>query len=405
MAHQRRPPSPKGGTPPLGNPVSILGKMMRSLAPTLALLAGMAEAQVCAPAAVPPVNACAGPRVTLAVGGDVLVHMALAQRGYARGFSSLWGAVEPVLRAADLAVLNLEGPVAAGFARGGRRVADPGPVWDDVVYTDYPAFNYHPVLIDDLRRAGVDVVTTANNHALDRGPAGLEATLDALDAAGMAHVGAVRGGGWQALRLRTAAGPLALIACTFSTNGIADPRRQVPRCYDDRAGLLALVGAEARAGQGVLVLPHWGQEYRLEPDRAQRALARDLVAAGAMAVIGTHPHVPQPWEVLTGPAGAVPVAYSTGNFIAAQPPLERATGMIVWAELCAGPRGPVVGAAGYVPIQMEFEGADPSLTLADQGAAGAAGRALLARLVPGRELSVACAAPGAVRGPEVVPDR
>lgn len=382
---------------------------MRALGLALVFLAGMAQAQVCAPAEVPPVNACAGPVVTLAVGGDVLVHWALATRGYARGFSSLWGAVAPVLQAADLAVLNLEGPVAAGFARGGRRVADPGPVFDDVVYTDYPVFNYHPVLIAALRQAGVDAVTTANNHALDRGPAGLDATLAALDTAGMGHVGAVRGGEalWRPLRLRTAAGQLSLIACTFSTNGIADPRRQVPRCYDDRAGLLALVRAEVAAGHGVLVLPHWGQEYRLEPDRQQRALARDLVAAGAMAVIGTHPHVPQPWEVLAGPFGAVPVVYSTGNFIAAQPPLERATGLIAWLEICAGPRAPVVGAAGYVPIQMEFEGADPSLTLADQGAAGAAGRALLARLIPGRELSVACAATvrHRVPTPEVVVDR
>lgn len=382
---------------------------MRGWVLAFGLFAGAAEAQVCAPAAVPAVNDCVGPRVTLAVGGDVLVHRALAWRGYERGFSSLWGVVEPVLQAADLAVLNLEGPVAAGFAAGGRRVADPGPVFDDVVYTEYPAFNYHPVLITALRAAGVDAVTTANNHALDRGPAGLDATLAALELADMGHVGAVRGGDsvWRPLRLQTAAGPLSLIACTFSTNGIADPRAQVPRCYDDRAGLLALVRSEAGRGAGVLVLPHWGQEYELEPDAQQQRLARELVAAGAIAVIGTHPHVPQPWEVLAGPAGAVPVVYSTGNFIAAQPPLARATGIIAWLELCPGPRGPMVGAAGYVPIQMEFDGADPSLTLADQGAAGVAGRALLARLIPGREVSAACAAPvrRRVPAPEAVIDR
>lgn len=372
---------------------------MRGLMLALLFVAGKAGAQVCAPQAVPPVSACAqGGRVTLAVAGDVLVHQALAVRGYRRGFSSLWGVAEPILRAADLALVNLEGPVAAGFARGGRRVADPGPVFDDVVYTDYPAFNYHPMLIDALRDAGVDAVTTANNHSLDRGPAGLDATLAALDAAGMRHVGAVRGGEpvWQPLRLQTAAGPLSMVACTYSTNGIADPRRQVPMCYADRAGLLALVRAEAARGAGVLVLPHWGQEYQLQPDASQRALARDLVAAGAIAVIGTHPHVPQPWEMLPGPSGTVPVVYSTGNFIAAQPPLERATGIIAWAELCGGPRGPQVAALGYVPIQMEFEGADPSLTLSDQGARGVAGRALLERLIPGRALDLSCAAPRAL---------
>ncbi|HPD93402.1 MAG TPA: CapA family protein [Pararhodobacter sp.] len=369
---------------------------MRALVFALSLLVSPAAAQVCAPADLPALNGCVGrARVSIAIAGDVLVHRALAWRGYARGFASLWGAAEPALRGADLAIANLEGPVAPGFQRDGRRVADPGPVFDDVVYTEYPRFNYHPVLIRALRAAGVDVVTTANNHAMDRGAAGADATLRALDAGGLAHVGTVAGGQapWRALRLRTSVGPLALVACSFGTNGLADPRHQVPRCYDDRAGLLALVRAEAARGAGVLVLPHWGQEYALEPDRSQQALARDLAAAGAMAVVGTHPHVPQPWEDLRGPRGLVPVVYSTGNFVAAQPPLERATAQLAWLSLCAGAQGPVVAGAGYVPLQMEFAGADPSLTLPRPGSGDPrqeAGLALLARLIPGRALSLSC---------------
>ena len=361
----------------------------------LAPLATPASSQACVPRALPVLNPCAGSqRVSIAIVGDVLVHQALAWRGYARGFSTLWGAAEPVLRGADLAIANLEGPVAAGFTRDGRQVPDPGPVFDDRVYTDYPRFNYHPVLIGALREAGVDVVTTANNHALDRGALGADATLRALDVGGLAHVGTVPGGQdrWQALRLRTPVGSLSLIACTFGTNGLSDPRRQVPRCYDDRSALIALVRAEAARGAGVLVLPHWGQEYTLQPDRQQRGLARDLVTAGAMAVVGTHPHVPQPWAVERGPAGAVPVVYSTGNFIAAQPPLERATAQLAWLSICAGDRAPVVAGAGYVPLQMEFAGADPSLTLPVPGgdARQEAGRALLARLSPDRELTLRC---------------
>lgn len=367
---------------------------MRVLLPLILAAAAPAAAQVCLPPDLAPVNACAGPRVRVALVGDVLVHRALAWRGYERGFHTIWGAAMPWLQAADLAIANLEGPVAPGLAAGGRRVPDPGPVFDDLVHTEYPAFNYHPVLIDALRAAGVDVVTTANNHALDRGPAGVEATLGALDAAGMAHVGAVRAGTprWQPLRLRTAAGRLSLVACSYDTNGIPDPRAQVPRCYDDRAALLALVRAEAESGAGVLVLPHWGSEYRLDPDAAQRRLARDLVAAGAMAVIGTHPHVPQPWDIAEGPAGLVPVIYSTGNFVAAQPPLERATAPMVWLDLCPGPRGPRVGGAAYLAMQMDFDGAGPVLTLphATPGPRAAAGIALLGRLAPGRALDTSC---------------
>lgn len=362
---------------------------MRVLA-LLLCLASPVGAQVCAPRALPAVNSCSGrAHVSLAIVGDVLVHQALAWRGYARGFDTLWAAAVPLLQGADLAIANLEGPVAAGFARGGRRVADPGPVFDDEVYTEYPVFNYHPILIAALREAGIDIVTTANNHALDRGPAGLEATLDALDAGGMAHVGSVRGGEarWQPLRLRTPVGVVSLIGCSFSTNGLADPRGQVPGCYDDRAGLLATVRAEVARGAGVMVFPHWGQEYTLQPDAQQRSLARALVQAGAMAVIGTHPHVPQPWEMLDGPVGVVPVVYSTGNFISAQTALEQATAPLVWLDLCAGVQGPQIGGAGYLPLQMAFDGTDPLLVRPGTDPRGAAGRALLTRLIPGRDLS------------------
>ena len=380
---------------------------MRMVPILIALVWGQAlGAQgVCAPRALPPVNACTGTaHVSLALVGDVLVHQALAWRGYQRGFASIWGAAIPLLSAADLTIANLEGPVAPGLTVGGRRVADPGPVYDGVVYTEYPAFNYHPVLIAELRAAGVDIVTTANNHTMDRGAAGVEATLAALDAAGLRHSGAHRAREpFAALRVQTALGPLALIACTFGTNGLADPHHQVPLCYDDRAALLALIAREGAQGAAVIVLPHWGQEYTLDPDAAQRRLARELVAAGAIAVVGTHPHVPQPWEVLQGPAGLVPVIHSTGNFIAAQPPLERATSLMAWLDLCRGGTGIVVGGAGYVPLQMEFDGADPSLTLPrpGMGQRAEAGRALLARLIPGRDLSsmTDCRAPRAARPP------
>ncbi|MEZ5753034.1 MAG: CapA family protein [Paracoccaceae bacterium] len=373
----------------------------------LVLAAALPEASAWAqdcPAPQPaPVNRCDNPaRMRLAIVGDVLVHQALAWRGYQRGFDSLWYDAVPALRDADLTIANLEGPVAPGLTRDGRRVADPGPVFDDRVYTEYPAFNYHPVLIDALRQAGVDVVTTANNHAMDRGRAGAEATLAALDAAGMAHVGSVPGGQDRAtpLRLRTPVGPLSLFACTFGTNGLADPRRQVPLCYDD-AGLLARrVADEVARGAAVMVLPHWGQEYSLDPDADQRRFARQMAEAGAFAVVGTHPHVPQPWDMLETARGTVPVIYSTGNFIAAQPPLERATAILARLDLCQSGGRVVVGAAGYIPLQMEFDGADPSLTLPrpGMGPRAEAGLQLLERLIPGRSMGASgCAATAPAR--------
>lgn len=362
------------------------------------------------PAAIAQRNACAGAgRVSLALVGDVLLHRPLAWRGYARGFDTLWGNTIPWFRAADIAIANLEGPTAPGIARDGRRLPDPGPVFDDVVYTGYPRFNYHPALIDALREAGIDLVTTANNHALDRGPAGLAATMDELDARGMAFAGTIRAGAPRDFtrRMPTALGDIAFIACSYGTNGIPDPHAQVLLCHDQRAKLLALVRAEAarQGSAGVVVLPHWGVEYSHRPTRLQRNLARDLVAAGAMAVIGTHPHVVQPVEWLEGPVGQALVAYSTGNFLAGQRELPRATGLMIWAELCADPKRPGrarLAGAGWLATHLDLSGPDPVLVMPGPNATGTAaeGRALLARVAGGaHDLSAAAQCRRARRSP------
>lgn len=370
---------------------------------------GRAQAEtgtVCRPAAaaLPALNACAGSdRISLAVVGDALLHAPLQRRGYARGWADVWGAAIPYFRAADIAIANLEGPTAPGFRRGGRRGADPGPVFDNLVYQGYPLFNYHPSVIDGLREAGVSLVTLANNHALDRASSGLNATMEELDARGMPFTGTIRPGAARDffLRVRTRMGVISFIACTYSTNGIPDPHRQVLMCYASRDELLAMVGTEAaRPGTGgVVVLPHWGVEYSHRPIARQRALARDLIAAGAMAVIGTHPHVVQPFESFPGPMGTGFVAYSTGNFVSNQRGLARATGIMAWAEICRAGNGAglALAGAGWLPLQMVSDRHGRMLTFPppDAGGLGAQGRALAERVIPGHDVSasVECGRP------------
>ena len=372
---------------------------MRALALCLALLltgapAGAQTQCRVQPVALPPLNACAGgDRISLAAVGDVMVHRPVQRRGYATGFGPMWAAAAPWFRAADIAIANLETAAAPGLRAVGRPHPDPGPVLDEVVYSGYPFFNVHPVMIDALLGAGVDVVTVANNHALDRGPAGLTATLDELDRRGMRHTGARRPGAPRdfALRLRTRLGTIALISCSYSTNGIPDPHRQVFMCFGDRAELLAAVAREASrpGGAGVIVLPHWGEEYQHQPSRAQRDLGRALIAAGAMAVIGHHPHVVQPWEVVPGPMGNGLIAYSLGNFISSQRSLPRATGMLIRAEVCRTPTGLALAGAGWVPLLTVVDRQGLILSAPPPGATGTGGqaRALIERLVPGRDVS------------------
>jgi len=341
-----------------------------------------------------PLNACApGPRVSLAIVGDVLLHWQLQQLGYARDFRHVWAQAAPFIEGADIAIANLEGPVAPGLTRAGAKLRDPGPVWGSDVYTGFPTFNYHPKILADLKAGGFDLVTTANNHSMDRGARGADLTLAELSRAGLPSVGMIRGGAARdfVLRRQTAAGTLSFIACSFSTNGLPDPERQVLMCYRDKAELLSMVRREVADPKvaGVIVLPHWGVEYSNSPNAQQRALAQDLVGAGATAVVGTHPHVAQPFQVVAGPQGATPVLYSTGNFIAVQDHM----GAMALLDLCPGPDGRLVThQAGWIAMQMRFSPTAYWLDVAPAGSSGVRGAAAqeMARIAPGFSAQPQC---------------
>ena len=374
-------------------------------------LPGAASAQYesCRPVftAQPPVlNACAdNARFRVAVVGDILLHSPLQRQAYAEGFHTLWGAAVPFLSSADFAIANLEGPVAPGIRQSGGQGADPGAVFDGSVYTSYPLFNYHPSLLPALKTAGIDLVTTANNHVLDRFAQGADATIAELRRAGLPFVGSVPRQGERNFAYETATriGRIVWIACTFSTNGIPDREGQTLHCYQQREALLRLVAGHAarRDVAGVIVLPHWGNEYQARAAGAERSLSRDLIAAGATAIIGTHPHVVQDWEIVGAGGINVPVIYSTGNFVSGQTGLDRQTGILAWVELCrARPSadlgqaavsrgGAAVATAGWVALRMAQTQYGRTLLMADQNGiheAAQASHQLVEGRVPGRAL-------------------
>ena len=304
-------------------------------------------------------------RVTVAAVGDVLLHSPLQRQAGARanGFQSLWSAVTPWLEAADVAYANLEGPTASGVLRSGRLQADPGFVFDNQVYTSYPLFNYHPRLVSDLKASGIDVVSTANNHALDRGAKGTDATIAALEQAGLPFVGTRRSDGSGSWSVRTEVKGMTLgwVACSFSTNGVPDPKHQVLDCYRDKAVVLDEIRGLAQdpSVAAVIVTPHWGVEYTAHPQPQEKRLAQELVDAGARVVLGAHPHVPQPWETLYGPDGKPAlVVYSLGNFVSGQfHRLHTRASLLINVELEAfpGQKASLVS-AHYVPLEMRRTG-------------------------------------------------
>lgn len=340
-----------------------------------------------------------GERITLAFVGDVLLHPPLERQGQRSPirFTELWEQVDPFFAWADVGCANLEGPIAPRVDQAGRDLRQPNrrppptrwlsasmPASQPTSLTSSaPNFNFPPGLLADLQRSGIDVVSTANNHSLDRGRLGIDRTLEYLDACGLRYTGTRRAGAsdapWFALVERQGF-RIAFLACTFWTNLRRDDGDQVLECQGDRRpDLLDQVTALAARPDvdAVIVLPHWGKEYAIEPMPVQRRFAANAVRAGASAVIGNHPHVLQGWQKVAAPDGREAlVAYSLGNFISDMRPVENRTSIILFLTLMRpGPgQRALVAAARALPIFTARDGNNVQLMPLDLAAVPAAGR-------------------------------
>lgn len=209
---------------------------------------------------------------------------------------SVFGDTMPLLAGADLAVMNLE----AALCRSGKRIQKLGP-----------CLSASPEVAGGLKASGVDVCCLANNHVMDFGVSGLKQTLASLNDAGIRHFGA---GADPA----TAGGPLfrgvkgiriALLNFGVPEGALGHTGPGVAR-IDAVAVRCAVVKARRRAAVVVVVL-HAGREMVLFPAPGMQRLCRELVDAGAAAVVCHHPHVVQGIEIYR----KAPIAYSLGNFI------------------------------------------------------------------------------------------
>ncbi|MGI9017061.1 MAG: CapA family protein [Euzebya sp.] len=238
------------------------------------------------------------PTITLAFGGDVHGERHIAT-AVAEGRNPL-GPVTDQLSAADLAVINLETPLSTRGTPAVKTFVFRGP----------------PALAQDLVEAGVDVVTLANNHALDYGVDALADTLAHTQAAGLQTVGAGLDAtaAYSPALFDTPAGRIAIIGVTRVLHTRAweatANRPGLASAYDEPAAVAAVRAAADIADQ-VIVAIHWGTERADCPDADQRHLADLLTRSGADLVVGHHPHILQGVQRLNDGL----VAYSMGNFV------------------------------------------------------------------------------------------
>ncbi|MFH9348940.1 CapA family protein [Kitasatospora sp. NPDC017646] len=240
--------------------------------------------------------------ITVAFAGDVHFEGRTQPRLSVQPPETALGPISRTLADADLSVLNLETAIT------GRGAPEPK------TYT----FRTTPKALSVLKDSGVDVVSMANNHAVDFGADGLADTLAAKDSSPIPVLGVGHNAKEAyAPYVTTVRGVKVAVVAASQVEDITNQKWRAGANKPGIASALdvpALVSAVQAAKQQapvVLVYLHWGEEGKACPTGAQTAIAKKLAAVGASAVVGTHAHT----MVGSGMLGNTYVGYGFGNFL------------------------------------------------------------------------------------------
>lgn len=288
---------------------------------------------------------------TLTAIGDVMCHNTQYMDAYdsdtsTYNFSYVFDNISSYTKTADICIGNLETSFA-GEDRG---------------YSNYPTFNSPDSLADSLKSIGVDVLSTAGNHALDMGFSGLSRTIDVLDKADISHLGTYKTQEDQdKVLIKYVKGvKIAFIDYTYGTNGISVPsdKKFCINLIDKDLIKKHIETAKNQNADMIVACMHWGTEYQTKQNSEQEELADFLFQNGVNVIIGNHPHVIQPMEKRTvtledGSTRDGFVVYALGNFICDQNAVNTRDSIILNLKITKHTDGSItIDNYDYVPIYM-----------------------------------------------------
>lgn len=276
--------------------------------------------------------------VSLLAVGDDLVHGSTLNGGRQEDgtydFNGFYAHLKGEISAADLAIINQE------TILGGS----------EFEYSGYPRFNTPDAMGDAIVAAGFDIVLHATNHTMDKGAKGVENCMnywktehpeitvlgihESADA--QREITVVEKNGIR----------IAMLNYTYSLNGIdlpAGKRYLVTLLAKSNSEFIRTQIRQAKElSDFVIVFPHWGTEYKYEPDSSQTYWTKLFAEEGVDLVIGAHPHVLEPVEWVERPDGEqMLVFYSLGNFISGQIEAPRILGGIAEVVLTEDENGKI----------------------------------------------------------------
>lgn len=268
---------------------------------------------------------------TLSAVGDILMHKPVIDTGYksntkSYNFDSIFTYFSQYVQAADLAVGNLE-TTLAGTNNG-------------YAYSGYPQFNCPDAIIDGMKTAGFDVILTANNHSYDTRGIGLTRTVQVIRDKGVGYLGTKAAAAEPNFIVEERNGIKLGLAC-YTYENDPSPSIKAPNSITMSSQYAPLINtfdytnlnlfyeeiaasidqSKEQGADAFVLFIHWGQEYKTKQNSTQTKIAQKLCDLGVDVIIGGHPHVVQPVELLTSTVDSTKKTvclYSMGNAVSNQ---------------------------------------------------------------------------------------
>ena len=262
---------------------------------------------------IPPTTGSKDVNITIAAAGDIMFHDKQLGGGYdeATGtynFNKYFDGVKDIISSADLAIANFETTTCGN---------------DLYKYQGYPVFNSPDEVIDAIKYAGFDVLSTVNNHCLDTGKTGMLRTLEKINAKGLSTVGTYAQKPDTRVLMKDVQGvKIGILAYTELLNSYggmtAEELNAMVNTFDKAKMKEDIQYAKDNGADLVILIAHWGVEYAHSTSSSQQDLADYAFKEGVDIILGSHPHVIQESKNLKYDGRDVFVVYSMGNFISNQ---------------------------------------------------------------------------------------
>ncbi len=268
--------------------------------------------------------------------GDIMGHGGQIQAAYNSetkkyNYDAVFEKLQPIMNRADISIANLEVTLAGPPFKG------------------YPQFSSPDALAASCKKNAIDVLVTANNHSCDRRKNGIIRTLDVLDSLYIPHTGTFRNPierkHHNLLVLEKNNIRVGVLNYTYGTNGLKAAKPTSVNYIDTALMRKDIESSKTEHLDQLIVITHWGLEYKTSPNNYQIKTTEFLFDQGADMVIGGHPHVIQKaqWKKDKNQL----VAYSLGNFVSNMSNVNTDGGMILEVTLIKNKDQTVIDDPGY----------------------------------------------------------